>query len=50
MCVPPRTQASLAVTALHRRGRSGELVDVPLPNGHMNEPLLGLADKRLLVL
>ena len=59
MCVPPRTQASLAVTALHRRGRSGELVDDLVKRyaaprekilADVGAPLLGLADKRLLVL
>jgi hypothetical protein len=57
MCVRPRTQASLAVTALHRRGHVGELVDdfvkryaAPREKILADALLRGLADKKLLEL
>jgi hypothetical protein len=59
MYVRPRTPASLAVTALHRRGHVGELVDdfvkryaAPREKilADVGALLRGLADKKLLEL
>jgi hypothetical protein len=59
MCVAARTQASLAITALHRRVTFGELVDdlvkryAALGENILTDvgvPLCGLADKKLLEL